>query len=67
MVVLMNFSLIFVNLLPLIEKAMRKLLNKMRDTAAKQDPATHESEIKKSHEELTVKLIILLDFLVKLV
>lgn len=37
---------------------MRKLLNKMRDTAAKQDPESHESETKRLHDELAVNLII---------
>lgn len=39
-----------------IEKSMRKLLNKMRETAAKQDPASHESETRKAQAELEVEI-----------
>ena len=34
------------------EKSMRKLLNKMRETTAKTDPANFEKETKKAHSEL---------------
>ena len=34
---------------------MRKLLNKVHETAAKTDPANHERETKKAHSELEVK------------
>ena len=37
------------------EKAMRKLLNKVRETTAKADPASHEKETKKAHSEIEVK------------
>ena len=33
---------------------MRKLLNKMRETAAKSDPVSHETETKTAHHELEV-------------
>lgn len=33
---------------------MRKLLSKMRETAAKTDPASHENETKTAHHELEV-------------